>query len=275
MRLAPLRKVPVVGEFAYRVYMRARYDDGRAATIREGPLKGMKFRRWLGTSLSGYTEGVYEAPVTNTIVRLCKPGMTFYDVGANAGYMSLVGSICVGKAGKVIAFEPVPRTVRELTSQLRVNRVRNVRVVRAAVCDRNDPVSLCLNGGANMASLIRHWSGHELQVRGITIDAAAARYGPPDVIKIDIEEAELLALQGARETIARRRPVIMMELHSAKLAKECLALLDAAGYVHAAIEGGDVDREKWTRFVVSTPNDAMVPSINIAVGKKPTTAESR
>ncbi len=266
MILSPLRNVPVFGELAYRWYLRARYADGTSCSIQNGPLKGMKFRKWMRSYIDGYVEGEYEPLVTGAIAQHCKPGMTFYDIGANAGYMTLVGSVCVGPAGKVFSFEPIRNTARELTSQLRANRIGNVRVVRAAVCDRDGTVALSAAVKADMVSMVRDWGGKKTSVPSITIDTAAARFGAPDVIKMDIEEAELLALQGARGTLSRHRPVMLIELHTAKLAQACLALLDEAGYVHEGAGGGPVDRESWTRFVVSRPSERPRPSIHTNVG---------
>lgn len=63
----------------------------------------------------------------------------------------------------------------------------------------------------------------------MTLDEAVARFGfrPPDVIKMDIEGGETIAIQGMRETIERHRPALIFELHGRQAARETLKGLGA------------------------------------------------
>lgn len=254
MLLRPLRNIPVVGELVYRTYLKARYDDGRVVEIQSGPLKGMRLHKFVRTTADCFVRGDFEPEMAAAIQRCAPPGSTFFDVGANAGYMTLVGARAVGPSGRVVAFEPLPNTAREMSAQVRLNGLTNVTVVRAAVCEREGTVSFRSGPSADMAALAEVESrGEMLTVESTTIDAAAERHGAPGLIKLDIEGAELLALRGATRTLERHRPALVMELHSAELATQCLALLDCAGYRHAGLEGEPIDRSVWTRFVLSTP----------------------
>jgi len=82
--------------------------------VRGGPNKGMRWivdagvhRCWLGT---------YESEKQTAIVKIARPGMTFYDIGAHAGFYTLLFSRLAGTDGGVYAFEPCPESVRFLLS---------------------------------------------------------------------------------------------------------------------------------------------------------------
>src|SRR6185436_4837783 len=126
---------PVLGELMYRAYLRIKFDDGKIVTIEGGPLRGLKLHKFFRTVYKGYIQGNHESELTDAILKACKTGGVFYDIGANAGYMSMVAAKAVGDSGKVVAFEPFGNTVREMRSQLRLNNLRHVNVVHAAVSD--------------------------------------------------------------------------------------------------------------------------------------------
>ena len=77
----------------------------------------------------------------------------------------------------------------------------------------------------------------EIDVTVVSIDSlvAAGTIPPPDVLKIDTEGAELQAIEGARETIARHRPAIVCELHDTNAA--FVALMDELGYATSNLDG--------------------------------------
>ncbi len=79
--------------------------------------------------------GVYELDTARWITRLLQPGGHFVDGGANLGYFTLLAAGCVGKAGRVDAFEPVPATRQRLTDHLNRNNLADdgARPPRGAV----------------------------------------------------------------------------------------------------------------------------------------------
>lgn len=255
MILRPLRNIPVLGELLYRTYLKTRYMDGAVVTIQSGPLQGMRLHKFVRTVCNDFVRGDYEPELSDAILRHCAPGSTFFDIGANAGYMTLVGAKAVGPSGTVVAFEPLPNTAREMSAQMRLNRLDHVRVVQAAVCDRVGTIDLSTGGSSDMVAMleVQDRGGPTISVASTTIDASVERHGPPNTIKIDIEGAELLALRGAAKTLDRHKPTLLTELHTAELASQCLALLDDFNYRHHTTAGAPIDRGQWTRFVVSTP----------------------
>ena len=149
---------------------------------------------------------------------ILRPGQTAIDVGANLGYFTAVLAQCVGPAGRVWSFEPVPETyeLRELCRSL--NGYSHVTPMRLALG--------AASGSSEITYDRRHFgiaTMHPDQVTGDTervrlrmLDALVAAgevSGRPDLIKIDVEGHELDVLSGARETIAQALPAIVFELN--------------------------------------------------------------
>src|SRR5688500_4616739 len=108
----------------------------RDAVLRvlSGPLRG---RRWIaGAATHGCWLGTYERFVQRIFVEHVRPGGVVYDVGANAGFFTLLSSKLAGPSGAVYAFEPMERNLRYIREHLRLNRTENVHVVPMAVSDR-------------------------------------------------------------------------------------------------------------------------------------------
>jgi FkbM family methyltransferase len=201
--------------------------------VLQGPLRGARFV--LG-SLAGEGGGasVYfgavEREQTTSLVATLRPGNVFFDIGANVGYYSILGSRLVGPRGRVIALEPAVRNIALLYQHITINRTANVRIVPAACADR---LSIArFSGGENFATgHISESDAGGAIVPTITVDALTKIIGLPDVIKIDVEGAEADVLRGASETFACSAPVIYLSVHSSDLRSRCLALLATLGYV--------------------------------------------
>lgn len=103
----------------YRLFLSATnlmYPDGKIVTINKGPLSGCRWQRFQ-CHQAWMAMGSYEPHVAKLIGEILRPGDVFYDVGANAGYFTLLGASRVG-GGRVVAFEPVPFNVQVIQRQL-------------------------------------------------------------------------------------------------------------------------------------------------------------
>src|ERR1700730_7827667 len=104
---------------------------GTVMSIRRSPARGMK---WIAaSSIHGCWLGTYELDKQVALQQFVKPGMTVYDIGAQAGFYTLFFSRLVGDRGGVFAFEPCPYEARFLLDHVRMNKLANVRVILAAV----------------------------------------------------------------------------------------------------------------------------------------------
>ena len=185
--------------------------------------------------------GTLEPPVQEALRRLLAPGDVFYDIGANVGFFTLVGARLVGPEGRVVAFEPVPWCAHAVGRNIELNGFEHAQIREEAVGAADGSARLLVVGEASWSHLEstgRHADvREEIDVTVVSIDSlvAAGTIPPPDVLKIDTEGAELQAIAGARETIARHRPAIVCELHDTNAA--FVALMDELGYVASNLDG--------------------------------------
>lgn len=188
--------------------------------------------------------GLYE-PETLLVLRgLLPEGGVFVDVGGHCGMMTLFGARCVGPAGQVLAFEPSPREFARLRANVAANGFAQVALHQAAMAEAPGTVVLRLaeagHAGHNTIGSGFAYAGvavaELVEVPATTLDAALAGLARCDVIKMDVEGAELRALRGGAAQIARLRPALVLEVFDAALAghggtvAELMDWLEAQGY---------------------------------------------
>ena len=144
-------------------------------------------------------------------------GATVLDVGANVGAYTMLFATWVGASGRVVAFEPASASRAGLARHLAINGLTDRVAVRAeAVSDRTGRASFADAGTHGDNRIVPDGTLDASAVPTVTIDDVCAESNlVPDVIKIDIEGAELSALRGARRTIAGRGAALALfvELH--------------------------------------------------------------
>lgn len=203
---------------ANRIYVGLRGAQNRVMVIEQGAGAGLKID--LTGAVLRYGLGLAEEAVQDALRTHVRPGSVFYDVGANVGFLSLIAARLTGPQGRVVAFEPVPDTLQQLRRNLEINGFTNVEVVGAAVGDAPGRARLQVektSQTSHLASLSGMGTGEvagEIDVEVVTLDQFIADGQPaPDVVKIDIEGAEVLALRGMQRLLATHRPTIICEIH--------------------------------------------------------------
>jgi FkbM family methyltransferase len=190
-----------------------------------------------------YQYGFFEEGLTRAIIEKLPQGGVFIDIGSHVGYYTVLASLLAGPEGRVVAFEPTPRTRTEL--MVNTAGLDNVTIVPNAAWDKPARLTLtdfgwrrsCFN--SVVAPRLRGTPRHEtIEVEAIAIDDwLAANNVVPSFIKIDAESAEYRILQGLRRTIERHRPIFSVEVgdynlpdvpSSAELVRSLLALGYAA-----------------------------------------------
>jgi protein-L-isoaspartate O-methyltransferase len=107
---------------------------GTRLPIMQGRLRGY---RWIvGSSTHGCWLGSYEREQQRVLERRLASGDVVFDIGSHVGFYTLLASVLVGERGRVVAFEPIPESLRYLDTHLRINAIGNVEVIAAAVSDR-------------------------------------------------------------------------------------------------------------------------------------------
>ena len=192
---------------------------------------GLSFRAVPNDQISRvlYVSGTYEPNALHVLRRFLKAGDVFLDVGANAGVFSLVAARYVGPGGHVYSFEPSEREYRRLSDAVALNHLEGVITpVRAAVGAHAGHVMLRVasepHSGHNTLGSRFAYDGIGTStlepVEMTTLDEFARRQAPSsiDVIKLDVEGAEVAALAGAAAVLQRHRPVMVVEVFSRSLA---------------------------------------------------------
>lgn len=156
-----------------------------------------------------------------------QPGDTVFDVGANVGLISIpIG--CHLKAlgsGKLICFEPIPPNYARLTANIKLNGLENIaRAYNVALGDQEGTLEISLEtrsgaetGNAIQSKIVGDAKGFTRHSCTLTrLDTFAAKEGisKVDFMKVDIEGAEMLFLNGGAEFISAHRPTIYGEFNA-------------------------------------------------------------
>ena len=152
---------------------------------------------------------------------LARSGDVVLDGGANIGHYSILFSKLVGRKGKVYSFEPVPPTFLELEKNLNQSGSKNVESHAFALGEKSGQATIHLPDGiSGHAALKPHekaWGDvavapYEIEVRRLDDWAKEIGLDRLDFVKLDLEGAEPLAIEGASETLERHLPSIHLEL---------------------------------------------------------------
>lgn len=160
----------------------------------------------------------YEFLCRRIILCYLKPGSVFIDIGANVGYYSLLANARVGAAGRVLSFEPNPVTAWQLKRNIRLNAARQIELFGVALSDKEGDVQLYCpidetHGHASMRN--QGWQSAD----NYTVPAKRLDDILPmdiehiDLVKIDVEGAELLVFRGGGHTISNLKPPVIIELN--------------------------------------------------------------
>ncbi len=160
--------------------------------------KGMmqEFQKW----------GCCEPELLNVMQRVIKPGNFVIDGGANVGFFTIIMSQMVGDSGKVIAIEPGENNLWKLEANLKINKIKNVEIVRKPLWREHGKVKfyMALDPGTNS---LGNRGGASKEYESVTL----ADYPKADFIKLDIEGAEEAALKGAGDNL--ECPFIVAEIN--------------------------------------------------------------
>jgi FkbM family methyltransferase len=166
-----------------------------------------------------YFLGQYEKAISDVAARLINTGDICLDVGANFGWYTTLMAILCGHNGSVHAFEPVPKTFRELETNVGLSGLKNITINQNALGDRRDTITIRLPKGepTGHASIASKSQGNDdvFECEMLTLDNYLADNSIGDVnfVKVDIEGAEMMFLKGASKLFTQNvAPVILMEM---------------------------------------------------------------
>ena len=177
--------------------------------------------------------GVHEPAATDAYLEKLSPGDHVLDVGSNLGYYLLLAAQRVGSAGWVLGFEPAPGVFEILERNVRRSPYKNVRVSQWAMGAKSGTLEFFESEVPNWGSIFQ--DSRLQQTRSTTVKARTVdevvRENPgfrPKALRMDVEGAELMVLEGAQEVLKQYRPCLFIEFHNFALGWESVrrALLD-------------------------------------------------
>lgn len=213
----------------------------------------------------------YETHIVDWLKQFLKAGDTFWDIGANWGWISLPAARIVGSSGQVIAIEPSPSNLAWLKRHIALNGCETiVRVIEAAVCEQNGGVinfSLLDDGCSPSNSLMFSNSvngeapkvSREISVPAITLDSLFEQKRVPQLVKIDVEGAELKVLKGATQLLkSETAPILLLAVHpfwqaTPEDCQEIVNILKEAGYQILNSQGASVEALEYDEYLCLPP----------------------
>jgi FkbM family methyltransferase len=222
-------------------------------TTLTGPARGLRFRLNLRQFIEPlYFYGTYELCEARAIERVCQQGWVVWDCGIYLGYYTNLFSRLVGPKGRVVAFEPDPGNIERTRGNLALNNFGNVQFVQAAIGapvgeidfvishNTNSHIQGAYIGTDHLDYATRERTDEVIKVRCMSLDEAYrdAKLPRPDLIKIDIEGAELEALQYLDKITTEVRPVIILELHNPECDAAAWEFSQRANYSLESLDRG-------------------------------------
>ena len=167
-----------------------------------------------------------EHHVRTWLTKLLKPGQVLFDIGAHHGWVSMWTLPLVGEEGKVYSFEPSPANLSILEWHRTRNNFSRWTIVPKAVSDANaeekdfflvdigdSPMNSLTTGGPKTPFM----DGRDIRkisMQTITLDTFSSEVNlRPDLVKIDVEGAELLVLCGAAKLLSESCPTLILAVH--------------------------------------------------------------
>ena len=213
-----------------------------------------------------YWLGTYEPELQAALHEWVHPGVIAYDIGANIGYVSLLLAKAAGRQGHVYAFEALPGNAERWRKNVALNGMEaRLSLYAGAVISSPGPVKFLVHASGGMGKAAGSAGRddsyqEEITVPGISLDEFIYGQGnsPPQVVKMDIEGGEVLALPGMHRTLAEARPLMLMELHGPESSRVAWETLTSAGYTLLWMKHGypvipSLEAMGWKAYIVAKP----------------------
>lgn len=238
-----IRKLPLVAPIQRWVFKKVFKDIKKDHLINAGPARGLVFPIRLPDDKLFWT-GTWELEFAETLAAAVPEGGTCLDIGGYRGYFA--GLMAVNGASEVHCFEPNPANLAKISRMIELNPSHQIRHHAIALGESDGETTFVVMPDATMGKLDDSTFQNDLNageskitVRLSCLDSliAAGKVAPPDLMKIDVEGAEEMVLKGAEKCLRETHPIIMLEYHSAALARSCHDFLAKCGYEIGFLEG--------------------------------------
>lgn len=194
------------------------------------PFPGVKL--WIDASENEMeylkTEGRYEWRKVNYIRQHLKAGQTFVDVGAHIGYFTMLAASIVGQHGLVTAWEPDDQNITWLWRSIEANKFEDIVSLYHMLAGKDHGLRMLYRGASSGQHSVLPVSYYQFPIWQSRLDTNCKA---ADILKIDVEAAELEVLQGATDLLKYTRH-ILLDLHPQLGAnpESIQAILQEAGF---------------------------------------------
>ena len=212
--------------------------------VRKGPAKGA---RWTLLPFSFNWRQGGEGDLACGLARLDRVrGAVCWDFGAHFGIHTVGMALQVGPEGQVVSFEPDPVAFERLSFHVRLNRLKNVVLFKAAVSNSNGRVGMiAVHGQGSTLSHLRYpgeaepQANDEFFVESIAPDTLveSGQIRRPDLIKVDVQGHGASAIAGSIQSIRASRPVIAFSGHGPAELEGARSLLEPLNYAVESLDG--------------------------------------
>jgi FkbM family methyltransferase len=238
-----IKRVPLIAPL--QRYLLARFVEGRefVHTVDAGPARGLVYPIVLPDDKGVWT-GTYELDFVEAMAAAVSVGDVCFDVGGWRGFCG--GTMALRGARRVVIFEPLPENCQRIGRMIGLNPGLAIELVEAAAGGACGTAQFAIMPATSMGKLADSefqadaTSGQRMTVDVVALDAWCERTATrrPNVIKIDVEGAEMQVLQGATQILKTNKPKLFIEAHSRELAASVVALLSEFGYAVKTLETG-------------------------------------
>jgi FkbM family methyltransferase len=223
------------GVAGLRQWLVADLDEEFTRTVARGPASGLCTPVSLPTDRSIWN-GAFEHEFADAIRRHIRAGDVCYDIGGYRGFMA--GVMALAGAKHVIVFEPIAANSRRIAAVQKLNSHLPIILKPFAIGKHNGSVEMDQLVDSSMARLVNspfqsdRPVAQRITVEMRTLDSVVSdgAVPEPNLIKIDVEGAEIDVLEGATEVLTRSRPALFIETHSPALTEACAQRLASLGY---------------------------------------------
>jgi FkbM family methyltransferase len=195
----------------------------------------------------------WESKSRKIFSQLSKTSNVIFDIGSYSGIYTLL-SAKSNEDVKTYSFEPNPELFKVLSKNIKLNRLKNSKILELALGENEGNETLYINHErfSSSASLKKNSNeGASFKVKKITLDSFVTqeKITTIDLMKIDVEEYEINVLRGASESLSNFHPIILMESLSQDSLSEQKSFLTKFGYQNPIqIQGDGYDLNNWLWF---------------------------
>jgi len=251
---ARIGRMPVVGALQRRIVTHLS-GTPFLHTINAGPARGLRIEVTLPRDKAIWA-GTYEQVFASALREGVAPGDVCYDIGGYRGYTA--GVFALAGAKSVVVCEPLPGNIAALQQLVQLNPSLPIVIEAFAAGQHDGSTKFRIMPDKSMGKMIsspfqpdRAYQS-EIDVNVVRVDTLVFERGlpPPNVMKVDVEGAELEVLNGAERTLRELRPKVYLEAHTEALAAQCSARLRTFGYHTHQFEPEPL-RPRQTRHILA------------------------